>query len=184
MAKYRLTENKLRNIIKEAVINELKWQTYANAAKKTKKWRDEHPYEYDRNRGFAFDNAARDAFDKEYGLENQYADRGESGYSRSGSIEFHPNDGEVEISGSRDHDFGDEDSHGLNHNVYHMSKKYGQDGNYGRTRMWDFPHETTPEEFYGNKEKAEKFRKAEKDVEDFKNGKTKYVKGKGWTSES
>ena len=31
-----------------------------------------------------------------------------------------------------------------------QGKRYGKDGGYGRTRMWDRPHETTPEEFYGD----------------------------------
>jgi hypothetical protein len=65
-----------------------------------------------------------------------------------------------------------------------MGKEYGKDGGYGRTRMWDVAHETTPEEFYGNKEMGQKFRDAEKDAEDFKNGKSHYVSGKGWTVEN
>ena len=88
------------------------------------------------------------------------------------------------VSGSRDHDFGDENPHRLNHNVYHMSKKYGKDGGYGRTRMWDYSHDTTPEEFYGDEEMGRKFRDAEKDAEDFNSGKSHYVKGKGWSNES
>lgn len=185
--KIRLTESELKAKIKESiqkVLTELNWRTYQNAADKAEKWRKEHPYQYDRNRGHAFQNAASDAFRKEYGLENQY-DNGQYG-GEIGTINYNNYDSSrpPEVTGSRDHDFGDGDNHGLRHNVYHMGKRYGEDGGYGRTRMWDSAHETTPEEFYGNEEMGKKFRQAEKDVEDFNSGKAKYVKGKGWSNES
>ena len=46
--------------------------------------------------------------------------------------------------------------------------------------MWDYAHNSTPEEFYGNQEMSDKFRKAEQDVEDYRTGKSKYTPGKGW----
>jgi hypothetical protein len=50
--------------------------------------------------------------------------------------------------------------------------------------MWDYAHDTTPEEFYGDEEMGRKFRDAEKDAEDFNSGKSHYVNGKGWSNES
>lgn len=178
----RIRENKLKKVVRESinnVLSELDWRTYASAAKKNDKWREENPRHRANqwNRSYDFRHAARDAFDKKHGLEHQYDDV-ERGYSPKGTIDLDTHD--FSIRGSRDHDFGDENPHGLNHNVYHMSKKYGKDGNYGRTRMWDFAHETTPEEFYGDEKLGKKFRDAEKEVEDFNSGKTTYEKNKGW----
>jgi hypothetical protein len=177
----RLTETDLHRIIKESVkqcLTELDWKTYANATKKAKEWREENPYKYDRNRGFDFERATKDAFLKKYGLEDQYDEEGR--HSKKGTINLDIIDGEPRICGSRDHDFGDENTHSLPHNVYHLSKEYGKDGGYGRTRMWDYAHETTPEDFFEDDELAQKFRDAEKEIDDFKSGKTKYKKGKGW----
>lgn len=185
-AKYKdgkwTNESVLKKVVRESVNNvlsELDWRTYASAAKKNDKWREENPRHRANqwNRSYDFRHAARDAFDKKHGLEHQYDDV-ERGYSPKGTIDLDTHD--FSLRGSRDHDFGDENPHGLNHNVYHMSKKYGKDGNYGRTRMWDFAHETTPEEFYGDEKLGKKFRDAEKEVEDFNSGKTTYEKNKGW----
>lgn len=180
----RLTEGDLHNFIEESiknVLSELDWKTYASAARKNDEFRANNPHTaHQWNRSYDFRNAARDAFDKKYGLEGQY-DKSYGG--EKGAINLDSMD-DFSVSGSRDHDFGDENPHRLNHNVYHLSKKYGQDGGYGRTRMWDYSHDTTPEEFYGDKEMGRKFRDAEKDAEDFNSGKSHYVKGKGWSNES
>lgn len=171
----KLNEKQLRQIIKET-INELDWKTYANAAKKAHAWRSEHPFQYDRNRGLEFDSAAQDAFDKQHGIEYLPDYGGERG-----NINFTSVHGEPSLSGSRNHDFGDNGGpFDLKHNVYHMGKKYGKDGGYGRARMWDFSHETTPEEFYGSDEMGKKFRDAEQDVENYNNGKYDYTPEKGW----
>lgn len=178
----RLTESDIHRIVKESVntiLSELDWRTYASAAKGNKEWLKSHPIHkaHQNNRTYDFQNAASDAFQKKYGLEGQY-DNG--AYTDKGTINLNTMD-DFSVSGSRDHDFGDENPHRLNHNVYHMGKKYGENGGYGRSRMWDYAHETTPEEFYGNEEMGKKFRAAEKDAEDFNSGKTKYVSGKGWS---
>lgn len=180
----RLTESDLHKIVKESVnkvITELDWRTYASAAKKGDKWRKEHPNHRVNqwNRVNDFEVAARDEFDKAHGLENQYDNEPYGG--EKGVINYNIYSGDNDVTGSRDHDFGDGGGvFNLNHNIYHMGKRYGKDGGYGRTRMWDRPHETTPEEFYGDEEMGRKFRQAENDVEDFNSGKTKYIKGKGW----
>ncbi len=177
----QLTEQDLRNMIKESamkILSELDWKTWASASKKNNKWRMENPHHRANqwNRNMGFDKKARDEFDKKHGIE--YND------PKKGNINFHSFDGNAEINGSRDHDFKDKNPMQLNHNLYYMSKKYGKDGGYGRARMWDYAHETTPEEFYGDNEMGQKFRNAEKDVDDFNSGKTHYEKGKGWTNES
>lgn len=163
----RLTESQLHKIIKESadrIVNEVSWPVYANAAKAAKQWREDHPYKYDRNRQYDFEDMAAKRFKEKHGIEEP-DDYSKHGYSRSGQINVRMYDGIPEISASRDHDFGDEDRHGLGHTVYHMGKKYGENGNYGRTRMWDFAHETTPEDFFENPEMARKFRDAEADAE-------------------
>ena len=183
----RINESTIHKIIKEKankILSELDWRTYASAAKKNDEWRQNNPKHRANqwNRSFDFRNAAKNAFDKSHGLEGQYDGKPYGG--EKGTINYNIFSGDDDVTGSRDHDFRDENPHGLNHNVYHMGKRYGKDGGYGRTRMWDYAHETTPEEFYGDKEMGRKFRDAEKDVEDFNSGKTHYVKGKGWSNES
>lgn len=180
----RLTENDLKKLVMESakkILSELDWKTYASAAMKNDEFRANNPHTaHQWNRSYDFRNAARDAFDKKYGLEGQYDKRygGEKGAINLNTMD------DFSVSGSRDHDFGDENPHRLNHNVYHLSKKYGKDGSYGRARMWDYAHDTTPEEFYGDEEMGKKFRDAEKDAEGFNSGKSHYVKGKGWSNES
>ena len=184
----RLTESDLRGMIGESVkkiLSELDWRTYASAAKKNDEWRKSHPNHkaHQWNRSYGFRNAARDAFDKEHGLEGQYD--GERYGGEKGTIDYNIFAGDDDVTGSRVHDFKDKiGPFGVTHNVYHMGKRYGKDGGYGRTRMWDVAHETTPEEFYGDEEMGRKFRQTEKDVDDFNSGKSHYVKGKGWANES
>lgn len=185
---FRLTESELTQMIKESaskILSELDWRTYASAAKKNDIWRKENPNHRANqwNRSYDFRNAARDAFDKAHGLDHQFDEPNSKYGGDKGSINLNAMD-DFSVTGTRDHDFGDGDAHGLRHNVYHMGKKYGKDGGYGRTRMWDYAHETTPERFYGTKEMGQKFRDAEKDAEDFNSGKSHYVKGRGWENES
>ena len=172
-----LTEQQIRRNVRKT-LNELDWKTYANASKKAHQWRQEHPWKYDRNRGLNFDIAAQDAFRKQHDIHNQdVANYG----GEKGNINMSTYHGVPEITGSRNHDFKDkENPFNLKHNVYHMGKRYGKDGNYGRARMWDFAHETTPEEFYDDPEMAKKFRDAEKDVEDYNNDNYAYSTEKGW----
>ena len=188
----RINEDTLRKMITESanrILSELDWRTYASAAKKGDIWRKEHPNHRANqwNRVSDFERAARDEFDKEHGLENQY-DGNERYGGEKGVIDYNifaTGKKGGDVTGSRVHDFNDKiGPFGVTHNVYHMGKRYGKDGGYGRTRMWDVAHETTPEEFYGDEEMGKKFRQAEKDVEDFNSGKTKYTKGKGWSNES
>lgn len=183
---FRLTEGDLRKLVMESakkILSELDWQTYASAAKKNDEWRQNNPHRANQwNRSMDFRRAARDAFDKKHGLEHQYDEPYSHYGGERGTINL---DDHFTVSGSRDHDFGDGGGpFNLNHNVYHMGKEYGKDGGYGRTRMWDVAHDTTPEEFYGDEEMGQKFRDAEKDAEDFRSGKSHYVSGKGWSNES
>lgn len=171
----KINEAQLRKMISES-LKELDWKTYSNAAKKAQKYREENPFKYDRNRGAAFDRAAQDSFDRQHGIDNLPDFGGERG-----NINFNSFHGEPTLSGSRDHDFGDGGGpFDLRHHVYHMGKQYGKDGKYGRTRMYDFSHETTPEEFYDDDEMGQKFRDAEQDVEAYKNGDYEYSNDKGW----
>lgn len=91
--KYRLTENKLRGMIREAVkgvLSELDWKTYMNAAQKSyedgpifQTYADpnERPNRNERSRRFA--KAAEDALNREYGYEKTYksGNKGSLGFS-------------------------------------------------------------------------------------------------------
>lgn len=179
--KYKLTESQLKNVIKESVnniISEMEWPTWANASKASEEWRQKNPYKYDRNRGGDFDAKAREEFAKKHNL---------GGIDdKKGSIYIAPytTRDKVTLSARRDHDFGDENPHNLNHNTYYLRPDSMSKTGFSRGRMWDYAHDTTPEEFFGDEEMGKKYREALKDVNDYNNGKLHYVKGKGWVKES
>ena len=178
----RLSESRLNRLINETVkqcLTELDWRTYASAAKKAEEWRKENPNHRANqwNRVMDFDRAAMNAFNDQHGYE-PYDEEQYGG--EVGRINPHFYNGEASISASRDHNFGDENTGSLPHTVYHMSKQYGKDGGYGRTRMWDYAHETTPEEFFDNDELANKYREMERDIEDYQNDNFEYTPKQGW----
>lgn len=173
-----LTESRLRVMIGEAVkgaLNELDWKTYANAEKEARRrgeisyWRDKgegdfgdwlHNATLQRERAKRFGDAAKDAFDRDYGYQRgeRYYD---DGYQRVG------------MGG----DFGYTEEFGPH------AAGWRPDGVADVKR---FPHgvyttEKTPEEFFGdNGDAIQAYNKAKDEIRDYKKGNYEYVKGKGW----
>lgn len=77
MAKIRLTESQLKQIVTESVktiLTELDWRTYETAAKKAQEAYDNATDEYERKRRDVqrrkFQEKAKEMYAKQYGLEN------------------------------------------------------------------------------------------------------------------
>ena len=97
----RLTESQLRGIVKESVkqvSSELDWKTYANAARKRKAqwdryyWRNDDEDKKNYNSYQKLMNAARDAFDRDYGYsdEDGYLKTDIDNYCSDHRIQTHP----------------------------------------------------------------------------------------------
>ena len=148
----RLTESDLHRIVKESVNNvltELDWKTYANAANKAIE-------RGNTKRGDRFGDAAKDAFNRDYGykhdtgLDNDYASVKLGGDFHS-TEEFSPHAvgyGKNRIIGPRKYEHG-----WSSHPVGHY----------------------TPEEFFnGNVDAAQAYRNADDEVKNWKRGNYKY----------
>lgn len=173
----RLTESDLHRIIKESVskvLNELDWKTLANAEKKASErgnssyWRDkgeDNPIGKAvdaRERAKRFGDAAKDAFNRDYG------------YKRGRRYD----DGYAEVSLGGDFDATEEFSP---HVIGYRDKGYGNPTKYEYGRDRDTYKEMSPEEFFqGNEDAAESFKNADAEFKSFKRGKYGYKKGKGW----
>lgn len=152
----RLTEQELHNIIKESVnrlLAELDWKTLANAEKKARTERN------DPKRAEQFADAARDAFDRDYG------------YQRGG----HLSDDDYQYVGmGGDFQYSDELApHALGwKNSFPNIKLYP----YGMTTK-----EKTPQEFFNNNQDAvDAYNNAEREINNYRKGKYQYHKDKGW----
>ena len=177
----RLTESQLHNVIKESVkqvLSELDWKTYANAANKMRRERGDA--DYWKERGEKFPNtiskaanarhraerlgqAAKDAFNRDYGyknghwLDDDYAEvgmGGDFGYTD----EFAPH------AAAWKHD-GVALKKCFPHGVY--------------------THERTPEEFFDSNPNSEKavnaYNTAKTEMQNFKKGNYEYEpNGRGW----
>ncbi len=189
----RLTESKLRRLI-ESTINELDWKTYMNAAKKNA---DEYSdYDFDDDEGRrknlrtdSFVDAARKAYRDKYGsnTETDY-DSYDLGYGRGhGKHNYETTYGEPYWE-----EYGDDDENGRwiqGRTRTEFTNDY--DGEFGK----DFPDVSTRYEeddddsLYGYDRNVSNYSDDEmpdewNDVANYVSGKSKYVKGKGWTNES
>lgn len=180
MAKIKnLNEDKLRGIIKECVqkvISELDWKTYANAANKslergdTAYWknRGETPNSAidkaadTRERSQRFGNAAKDAFNRDYGYKNgdmwddDFADVRLGGDFDS-TEEFSPH-----VVGRRDKGYGNP-----------ASLEHGWDD-------YKHQHSTADDFFDDNSDAAQAYNDADAEVKNYKRGNYRYDKGNGW----
>ena len=175
----RLTESDLHKIVKESVnkvLTELDWKTYANAeraarGRDTSYWR-ERGYEprHDavskaadsRFRAGRFANAAKDAFNRDYGYKNGHL--------------WDDDYAEVKLGG--DFDATEEFSP---HAVGYRSKGYGNPKKYEFGRDNDTFRKTTPEEFYqGNKDASDAYRNADNEIRNWRSGNYDYKEGDGW----
>ena len=175
----KLDENKLRRVIKESVkkvISELDWKTYANAANKslergnTSYWKDkgENPNSAigkavdARGRAQRFGNAAKNAFNRDYGYQN-------------GEI-WDDDFSDVRLGG----DFDASEEFGP-HVVGRKDKGYGNPAKF--ERGWDDNkmRHSTPEDFFGdNVDAAQSYRNADAELRNYYKGNYRYSKGDGW----
>lgn len=154
----RLTENDLHRIIKESVNNiltELDWRTYANAAKKSRELGDDRERKFKKG---AFDSSHKMAYNDKYGQT----------YS-SANIEF-DDDLKAIPDGMNKDSWGN----------YDYISGFGDEG-------YEYESDNFPnQKFYGspsylnNKNIESHYRDLEKQANDYNNGKSKYIKGKGW----
>lgn len=176
----RLTEGDLHRIIKESVNNilsELDYKTLANAEKEARK-RGETSYWKEKGVGFPenvskaamsriradrFGNAAKDAFNRDYGYKTGDVWDGE-GYA------------EVGLGG----DFNSTEEFAP-HAVGHRSKGYGNPAKYEHGWSDSPMGHMKPEEFFNtNPEAAKAYRNADTEWKNYKKGNYDYQKGKGW----
>lgn len=181
MAKIRLTENKLKQIVVESVkkvLTELDWRTYASAAQKE--------MQRGGKRGNSFKQAATNAFNRQngYGLTNvPYGDGDDKNLSHNGNnqayagelmyaphgMEFNTYSGTVDKNGNVTNNSNQRVAAGQTSN---MSKpKY----NKGEVLPNDVNSKTT----FNPKMKFKQMA-GDKQVRDFYQGKSQYTKGKGW----
>lgn len=181
MSKIRLTESQLHNVIRRCIneaLDELDWKTYANANKKMRErgnmsyWREQGFDDIEafkragnaRRRAKNLGDAAKAAFNRDYGYSNG------SLYDKDAS--------NVQMGGDFDatEEFGP-------HAVGYQDKGYGNPYKYSGGRRYDgcYGTEMTPEEFFnGNQDAAAAYKKGNQDIKNWKSGKSKYTKGKGW----
>lgn len=175
----RLTEGDLHRIIENSVkqaLNELDWKTYANAGNKAMKGGSisaqreldptaTPPSLLDRavsakHRANRFFNKATNQFNQDYGHKNghswddDYSSVDMGGDFNSGE-EFSPH-----ARGYQKNDFGSTEKY------EHGWKDYGG--------------EMTPEEFFKDPQQADRYRKADAELKNYKRGNYEYQKGKGW----
>lgn len=176
----RLTESDLHRIIKESVkkvLSEADWKTFANAEKEARKrgdmsyWREQGETDPkallnkavdSRARAGRFGQYAKEKFNKEHGYKN--GDMWDDDFAS------------VKMGG----DF-DATEEFAPHAIGLRSKGYGNPKKYEFGRDNDTFQKVSPEEFFqGNDDAAQAFKKANDEVKNWKSGKSKYVKGKGW----
>ena len=164
----RLTEGDLHNIIKESVnkvLTELDWKTYANAYKKARE--TETPERYSR-----FKDAARDAFNKEYGYSDEdgsykmdngmFSIRDENGWGsflNTHSFNVIKPNGTV-INGDESFDL----------TPYPNTEFYGKSP--AKETRYEIPKKTNAA--YKAKEKGDR------EIDKYRKGNYEYIKGKGW----
>ena len=154
----KLTENDLHRIIKESVNNvltELDWRTYANAAKKAES-------NGDSDRARKFRQAASKSSNK-----RGYNDKYMQTYSNA-NIDF--NDGKAVPYGSNLDDWDEYDS----------ISGFKEDGYDYETTKYPGQRFYADPSYINNKDVARHYVDLENQARDYNNGKSEYIKGKGW----
>lgn len=180
--KVRLTESQLHAVIEESVmqmLSELDWKTYANAGNKMSSERGNTAYW--KNKGFTPNQAIGKAANARYHA-GRFYDAAKNSFKRDkGYQNGKPWDDDyrsVNMGG----DFNSTEEFGP-HAIGYKSKGYGNPYKYEYGSRYDgyAPTKMSPEEFYGNDSTAaQAYRDADEDIQNWKNGKSKYIKGKGW----
>lgn len=155
----RLTESDLHRIIKESVNNiltELDWRTYANAAKKSSSIGDT-------KRARKFRQAASDSSNMQ-----KYNDKYMDTYS-SANIDI-DSDGRAIPYGSNLDDWHEYDS----------ISGFKEDGYDYETTRYPGQRFYADPSYINNKDVAKHYIDLENQARDYNNGKSQYIKGKGW----
>lgn len=184
----RLNESDLRNIISESVrqvISELDWKTYASAAEKQLEFGAPKPkgdeYHYLRDprgeRARKFTNAAKDAFQRDYGNPKSYtygtSNNGQFGYTQM----INPkNDRAIEYRSSKD-----PNTYGVRDTKYHGMDAFDNVGEERpRERMFgDINNEYDDFKAFDKMDDEYKSMQLNKLPKYRENPRT-YIKGKGW----
>ena len=154
----KLTEQDLHRIVKESVnkvLTELDWRTYANAAKKASERGDEE-LANDFKRHLTFNSSRGEHSTPMGGEANTSIVMNNDGSAMPVGSRVHRDGQRVQVSG-----FGDENG---KYDTFHSTygDKYRKDPSYlGSTA-------------------ANRYKELEKQADDYNNGRSKYIKGKGW----
>ena len=154
----RLTESDLHRIVKESVnkvLTELDWRTYANAAKKASEQGDEE-LANDFKKHLTF-NSSMGEYETPTGSESRASVvMNKNGSSMPVGSIMHRDGQRIQVSG-----FGDENG---KYDTFHSTygDKYRKDPSYLGSRA------------------ANHYKELEKQADDYNNGRSKYIKGKGW----
>lgn len=181
--KVRLTESQLHNIIKESVkqvLSELDWKTYANAEKKAlEKFNDAHsPYNYKDIDRYAklykkFRKARQNAFNKEYAY-----DEGNHGGSYKMKVDDEPMDTYPYMAYKDVHTQARTNDSGYEGPGHRLDYGFSNDNDYAQPI---FNLNYRGDEYYDKMGKAGEYaKKGNKEIEDYRQGKYEYQKGKGW----
>lgn len=159
MKKIRLTENDIQLVMEGAIeilLNELDWKTYHSAATKEK----------DKNRAEKFSNARNDAFNNNFSYDDGEGNNIHMSSDVPKQASIHVN---LKHPKSRESfsDYTSNDSNMYSHSIR------PNDGYNNMSGHSELPNTESPK-------MARKIEKAHNEFSDFKNGKTKYIKGQGY----
>ena len=171
----RLTESDLHKIVKESVNNvltELDWKTYASAEKKARErgdmdyWREKgvtgignlvNKAAHQRMRADRFGDAAKDAFNRDYGYQNgNYSDEDYANVKLGGKFGYQEPFAPHAIGNVRHHPV--------------LPPKAYEHGN----DRYDYEDKSPEEFFQGNDAAAQAYRNADDEVKNWKKGNYKY----------
>lgn len=160
----RITEDELNCIISESVhkiLTELDWKTYQNAANK----------DYNPKRASKFAKAASDAFNKEYEYDD---DSGNYVGMKSSGLYDKDNMLRVRSKYEKPSKYGD--------NIVNFTSKDTDDtdDDNSYSRYYDNIRGVEKKPTTIDKRHARQIQKAYDEFENYRNGKLKYVNGKGW----
>lgn len=174
--KIRLTESDLHRIVKESVnkvLTELDWRTYANAGKKA------HDEVLDKmKRGTSLDDLRKDSdFMKRARQTRKFRDQAVAS-SRDKFKELNDDENDFYTT------VGPDDTYYANVENDSCGRPMVSDKE-GKTKMLGLSKpkmvNVTPERYFGyDNDKADKWNKFSKEINDFNSGKSKYIQGKGW----
>lgn len=170
MAKIKLTESKLQQIVSETVkkvLSELDWRTYASAAQKSEE-------NGDTERSNKFRQAAQNSFNRQngYGLKNvPYGDN-------KGAVQGDINGSYAATITPQDMStYARKNDNGTNQTIFTPNIK----GSKIKSGDVVGSYNNTTDNFNTDKNLVSAQQKGDKQVRDFYSGKSNYISGKGWS---